>query len=161
MWRVTLRDDAGEHEAVLRCPRAGEGGMAIGAAAEARVLRAAAAQGVPAPRVLGEVGGVAGTGRRLPDAAAGRRGAAGPLLRDDAYREAGDRLVPDAAQALARVHSVPTDGLGLPVLGAAAQVELLEGLHRGFGLPVPAFELALVWLKAAPPGRGRATAGAR
>ena len=147
MWRVTLSDDAGDHEAVLRCPRAGEGGMAIGAAAEARVLRAAAAQGVPAPRVLGEVTGVAGVddGYLMQRLEGEARPA--PLLRDDAYRDARERLVPDAARALARVHAVPTGGLGLPVLGAAAQVELLEGLHRSFGLPVPVFEVALVWLK--------------
>ena len=147
MWRVRMRDDAGEQDAVLRCPRAGEEGMAIGAAAEARVLRAAAAQGVPVPRVLAEVSGVAG----IDDGYLMQRldGEARPaaLLRDDRYREARGRLVPDSARALARLHQAPTDGLGLPVLGAAAQVELLEELHRGFGLPVPVFELALVWLK--------------
>ena len=143
MWRVSL-DGA---EAVLRCPRVEPGGMAIGAAAEARALRAAVAAGVPAPAVLAEVS--AGDGldagylmERLAGEALPRR-----VLRDDRLAGARSRLVADAAAALARVHAVPGD-LGLPVLGAADQLDLLEGLHRSFGVPVPAFELALRWLRA-------------
>jgi aminoglycoside phosphotransferase (APT) family kinase protein len=142
MWIVTLPDG----EAVLRCPRVESGGMAIGAEAEARVLRAAIAAGVPAPRVLAEV---AGTGdldagylmeRLHGEALPGR------LLRDEAYAGARATLVAEAAAALARIHAVQGDP-GLPVLGAADQLDLLEGVHRSFGVPVPAFELALRWLR--------------
>jgi aminoglycoside phosphotransferase (APT) family kinase protein len=142
MWHVTL--PAGE--AVLRCPRAESGGMAIGAGAEARVLRAATAAGVPAPRVLAEVAGTGDLdagylmerldGEALP----------GRLLRDEAYASARSTLVDEAAAALARIHAVQGDP-GVPVLGAADQLDLLEGVHRSFGVPVPAFELALRWLR--------------
>jgi aminoglycoside phosphotransferase (APT) family kinase protein len=143
MWRVTMEDG----DAVLRCPRVEPGGMAIGAVAEARVLRAAVETGVPAPAVLAEVpaeGGLdAGYLMTLLDGEALPR----RLLRDDDYRVARAVLVEQAAAALGRIHAVQGD-LGLPVLGASDQLDLLEGIHRSFAVPVPAFELALRWVRA-------------
>jgi aminoglycoside phosphotransferase (APT) family kinase protein len=148
MWHVTLGDGG---EAVLRCPRVEPGGMAIGAAAEVRVLRAAVTAGVPAPSVLAEV--PAGDGldagylmTRLEGEALPKR-----LLRDPTYASARARLVPDAARALARIHAVPPGPLDLPVLEAPGQLDLLEGVHRSFGVAIPAFELALRWLRAHVP----------
>ena len=155
MWLVTLRDGT---EAVLRCPRVEPGGMAVGAPAEARVLRAAVAAGVPAPRVLGEVeldDGPAYLMSRHDGEALPKR-----VLADPSLETARARLVDDAARALARIHAVPTGSLDLPVLGAADQLDLLEGVHRSFGVPVPAFELALRWLRShlpAPPEAARET----
>ena len=143
MWRVDLDG----REAVLRCPRVEPGGLAIGAEAEARVLRAAVAAGVAAPAVLAEVppGDVLDAGY-LMERLAGEA-LPGRVLRDDRFAGARSTLVADAAAALARIHAVPGD-LGLAVLGATDQLDLLEGVHRSFGDPVPAFELALRWLRA-------------
>jgi aminoglycoside phosphotransferase (APT) family kinase protein len=143
MWRVVVDGQ----DAVLRCPRVDPGGMAIGAEAEARVLRAVVGAGVPAPTVLAEVPARDGLdagylmtrleGEALP----------GRLLRDPAYDAARAGLVTEAAAALAGIHAVQCDP-GLPRLGATDQLDLLEGVHRSFGVPVPAFELALRWLRA-------------
>ena len=143
MWSVALDG----REAILRCPRVEPGGLAIGAEAEVRVLRAAVDAGVPAPRVIGSV--PAGDGLDAGYLMERLRGEAlpGRVLRDERFAAARPVLVAETAAALARIHAVQGD-LGLAVLGASDQLDLLEGVHRSFGVPVPAFELALRWLRA-------------
>jgi aminoglycoside phosphotransferase (APT) family kinase protein len=143
MWSVVVDGS----EAILRCPRVESGGMAIGAEAEARVLRAVVDAGVPAPSVIASVE----AGDRLDAGYLMQRlvgeGLPGRLLRDERFAHARSTLVAEAAAALARIHAVQGD-LGLPTLAAPDQLVLLEGVHRSFGVPVPAFELALRWLRA-------------
>jgi hypothetical protein len=69
------------------------------------------------------------------------------LLRDEPYVEARRVMVRQCAQALARIHAVPVDGLPrLAVQDATALVEQYRGVVDTLGEPHPAFELGLRWL---------------
>lgn len=157
MWAVDVIDGRGApHAFVVRCPGVGEAGMSIGAAAEARVMRLAAAAGVPVPAVPAVlVGRTDDAGEPVADGYVMERlqGETLPrrLLRDERFAVARGRLVGDAAKALAAIHAVPVADAGLPLLSAADQLDLLEGLHRSLGRDlgqtVPTFELVLRWLR--------------
>jgi aminoglycoside phosphotransferase (APT) family kinase protein len=75
------------------------------------------------------------------------------VLRESALAAARERLVPQCAAALARVHAMPFNGLGF--LGPAQSPEQLLDAQRatldGLGEPHPVFELALHWLRARLP----------
>ena len=118
-------------------------------ALEAALLRAAGEAGVPVPGVVaaGEADGLdAGwlVVERLEGEAIARR-----LLRDEAYEEARRRLTANAAEALARIHTIALDGLaGLPRSDPLARpLEFLDitGELR------PVLELAARWLDANRP----------
>ena len=121
---------------------------------ELRLLRSAAAAGVPvpaarwgesSPRVLGAPFVVMD---RLEGETIPRR-----ILREAARPGARERLIAQCGAALARVHRVPLDGLaflgepGTPLQLLDAQLEALDSL----GQPHPVFELALRWLRERPP----------
>jgi len=152
LWSVRARTPDGvDHRWVLRRARGGAAGMSIGVEAEVATLRAAARHGVGVPRVLGATGDAYVMeeldGETLP----------GRLLHDERFAAARDSLLDEIATTLAAIHSVPVDELALPTLSAAAQVEQLEQLHRSIAEPVPAFELALRWLRAHEPSPARST----
>jgi aminoglycoside phosphotransferase (APT) family kinase protein len=124
---------------------------------EMRLLRVAAAAGVPVPPARwGESGHqVLGAPFLVMDRVAGetipRR-----ILREATLAAARDRLVAQCAAALARVHAVPLDALEFlgepqtPLQLVAGQQEVLDAM----GEPHPVFELALRWLRErAPAGR--------
>lgn len=142
MTALDLRDTDGRlHAFVVRETADGSDGLTVGAATEATVLDAAAKHGVPvAPVVATFDGGYVMA--RLPGEALPRR-----LLRDEEYAVARARLLQDAAVALARIHGLPPDGLGLWTLTAEDQLDLLEATHRSFGQEIPVFELVLRWLR--------------
>jgi aminoglycoside phosphotransferase (APT) family kinase protein len=126
---------------------------------EYALLVAAAAAGVPVPRVrrlLGEGDGL-GCGfvmDRVEGETIARR-----ILRDDAYADARTRLAAQAGTIAARIHAVPTDDLPeLPVSGAADQIAQYRDLLDAFGEPHPAFELGLKWLAEFVPERAGAPA---
>ena len=121
------------------------GSQAIGLEAEAAVIRAARAHGVPAPEIVrvcepGDGLGVAYVMRRLRGETIARK-----ILRDDAYATARARLTAQCGNAVARIQS--TQFGSLPVLDAAAQLSLYEALFRSFDAPRPVFELALATLR--------------
>jgi aminoglycoside phosphotransferase (APT) family kinase protein len=123
---------------------------------EFRLLRAAAAAGVPVPRVHWSGGGDESAGPRffLMDRVAGeaipRR-----LLRDDRYAAARGAMTAQLGEILARIHRIdPADpelaGLSAGPLGgasAAAEVaQLGEGMRTLAVEPHPVLELAERWL---------------
>jgi aminoglycoside phosphotransferase (APT) family kinase protein len=121
---------------------------------ELRLLRSAAAAGVPVPAARwGEssahvLGAPFVVMDRLEGETIPRR-----VLREAARAGSGERLVAQCGAALAGVHRVPLDELGFlgeprtPLQLLEAQLEALDSL----GEPHPAFELALRWLRERPP----------
>ena len=121
-------------------------------AVEAAVLRAAGAEGVPVPPLVGHVvdgEGVSSTvSRFVPGETIARK-----ILRDERFGPARRRLVADLGTALARIHRMRPDAVtGL------AEVDPLVTYRRqldDLGQPHPAFELAFRWLERnRPDGHG-------
>ena len=127
---------------------------------ELRLLRAAAAAGVPVPEARWGDSSPLPLGApfvvmdRVEGETIPRR-----ILREPALAGARELLVGQCAAALARVHAVPLDGLAFlgeprtPLQLVDEQRAALDAL----GEPHPAFELALRWLdERAPSGRAPA-----
>lgn len=146
---LTARDATGaEHALVLRTGGV-VGGLAIGTTAEARVLGALAGRPIPVPTVVAAFADhpVLGDGYlmdRLEGETVPRR-----LLRDAEFERARDRILPQAAAALAQIHRTELGDLVevLPVQEAESQVALLADLHRSMGQASPTFELTFRWLR--------------
>jgi len=125
---------------------------AIGLGMEAVLLNRAAEAGVPVPPVLGvsEAGtdlGVAFIMDRIEGETIGRK-----ILRDEEFSGARKMLAAQCGQALAGIHSIPTDSLPeLPVSDGISQLAKYEAIYRAMDLPRPVFELAIAWLKAHAP----------
>jgi aminoglycoside phosphotransferase (APT) family kinase protein len=155
-WAFRIDGDAHSVPLVLRCapPGAGERTrMTIGLATEAHLIAAAQAAGVPVPavrRVL-RAGDGLGDGfvmQHLDGETLGRR-----IVRDARFADARRVLARQCAQALARLHAMPTRDLP-PLPGGAARAQLQQqiDLHRSHHTTRPVFELAFQWLSAhAPP----------
>jgi aminoglycoside phosphotransferase (APT) family kinase protein len=141
--------------------RAGEGDRGL----ELRVVRAAFEAGVPVPRPRAGCAdpAVLGTPFYVMDFVAGealpRR-----LLRDPEYAAARERLIPQLAAILARIHRVDPDAAELRGLApmaegeypARAEVEALAAeMRRVAPEPHPALDLAARWLAERAPRRGR------
>ena len=124
-----------------------------GLAAEAQLIRLAAAAGVPVPEVVLVLQPEHGLGegfvmQRLPGETLGRRIAS-------AERNA---LARQCGQALARIHALPL--ADLPALRATqprAEVAHLRQWHARHGAARPVFQLALRWLDDHAPADGAAT----
>ena len=115
---------------------------------EARLLRAAAGAGVPVPGVVlevaeGPLGAPALVVERVDGETIPRR-----ILRDDTFAGARPMLARQCGEILARLHSVPVDGLGLE---QPDPLTTWRDLLDGLGQPHPAFELGLRWLEANRP----------
>ena len=109
-------------------------------APEAALLRAAAAAGVPVPRIVAEDGEHLVV-ERIEGETIPRK-----ILRDEEFAAARPVLARQCGQALARIHSIPVDS----VAGLALEDDPLtiwRGMLDGFGQPHPTFELALRWLE--------------
>jgi aminoglycoside phosphotransferase (APT) family kinase protein len=119
----------------------------IGAEAEAGVLAAAHAAGVPAPGVRAVLEPADGLGRgflmdRLPGETRPKK-----LLADPAFAGARERVLADCGRALARLHAVPIDAMPpLRMSSAQAELALWERRWRRHGGARPVFELTLRWL---------------
>lgn len=128
-----------------------------GTSAEAALLRAAAAQGVPVPAVVatgprstdgdGPLSAPYVVVERLEGETIPRR-----ILRDDEFADARSRLAGQCGRALAGIHRIPTDQA--PGLRHIDQVTQFRDLLDALGQPHPAFELAFRWLEGnrPPPG---------
>ena len=152
-WALTLDDEP----LILQRERAGGIRTGGGMAAEAALIRAAEAEGVPVAEVVatgdGEDDGLGGpwiVARRVDGETIPRR-----ILRDDAFAEARAALTGQCGVALAAVHRVdPESVTGLEELD---QVRQFRDLVDALGRPHPAFELGFRWLEAhRPPPSGRA-----
>jgi len=150
-WAFDLRGDAGVVALVLRRapPAAAQRSrMGAGLEAEAQLLAAARAAGVPVPRVHPMLCADDGLGagfvmERLAGETLGRR-----IVREPGFAAARRVLARQCGEALARIHSIPTSGL--PPLrrgGAAAEQQFQLELHRGHGTARPVFALAFQWLR--------------
>ncbi|MCU1450247.1 MAG: aminoglycoside phosphotransferase [Acidimicrobiales bacterium] len=107
---------------------------------EAALLQAAAAAGVPVPRVVAESGDVLVV-ERVDGETIPRK-----ILRDTEFAAARPLLARQCGQALARIHAVPVDSVpGLVV--EDDPVATWRAMLDGFGQPHPTFELALRWLE--------------
>lgn len=123
---------------------------------EAAMLRAAAAAGVPVPEVVAvdpvgdSVDGAYVVTRRVEGETIARR-----ILRDDAYAPARAGFAAEAGRILARIHSVPTDGLPLsePTDLLAGVATMLDDAYDAR----PALEVGLRWLREHRPPAGPVT----
>jgi aminoglycoside phosphotransferase (APT) family kinase protein len=120
---------------------------------EYALLEAAARGGVAVPRVrylLQEADGL-GDGfvmERVEGETIARR-----ILRDDEYAGARPRMARQCGEIAARIHTLDVATLpDMPVLDAAAQIEMYRTTLDTFGEPHPAFELGLRWLADNMPG---------
>ena len=144
------------HQAILR--RAPGGGQsarasaAIGLPNEAKLIEAAARNGVPVPKVLHVLTDADGMGegfamQRIEGETLGR-----PILRDEEFADARTVLAAQCGAALAAIHSIPL--AGLPELSKSDgldQIAHYEQVYRNADAPRPIFELAISWLRANAP----------
>ncbi len=120
---------------------------------EASVLEAAAAAGVPVPRVVGCVtdadGATSLVTRHVDGETIARR-----ILRDERFAAARSELTRQLGEAVARVHSI--DPAHVPGLEHADALVTTRDRLDELDQPHPTFELAFRWLDAnRPPGSGR------
>jgi aminoglycoside phosphotransferase (APT) family kinase protein len=153
--RETLRCTANAagrtRELVLRRDLSGPDG-ATAMDNEARVMRAAAAAGVPVPEVIDS--GLSRGGHpyilmsHIPGETIPRK-----LLRDEQYAAVRPALAAEFGAIAARIHSIPAEGLG--TLLCPDPIEALRAVSDAYDVPRPSAELGIQWL------RGHVTAGAR
>ena len=148
--------DGTQHELILRRAPGGteaaRSSAAIGLPAEAALIRAASAGGVPVPDVVH----ICDDQDELGDGFLMNRLAGetiGPkILKSDALAGARAALSAQSGDALARIHALDTANLpDLPESGGLAQLDQYIEIYHGFDAPRPVFDLAAQWLKAHPP----------
>lgn len=165
------------HELILRLDSPGAALEAGGdLAAEARLMRAAAASGVPVPAIVATSSDVVLTGEAGAGAADGARAGAEvrpfilmgrvpgetiprKILRDERFRDARPRLAGQCGEALAAVHRMPLDAVGVAA-GAVPDEDPLGQWRQVLdlcGQPHPVFELAFRKLAATRPVAARRT----
>lgn len=160
------RPGGARHPLVLQRTRGEGDGLGLPMEIEDRLLRAAAAAGVPVPAIvlgsaeLAAVAQIAGGGTaRLAERVAGET--LGPrIVRDDRFAGARAQLAAQCGEVLARIHRI--DPAAVPGL---AHIDVLDRLRIGLDLAGeqrPAFELALRWLADhRPDDRSKDDRGAR
>ncbi len=166
IWLFTARHPDGRTEPlVLRRDPPGHV-IESSRAGEFALLEAAAAAGVPVPRVRWCASDADGLGSAfVMDFVAGET-IARKLLRDEAYAAARAALPEQLAAALACIHAIDPQAPACAPLArpdpetppAAAELARYDGIYRAIAPdPHPAFELALRWLGARIPAPRRLT----
>lgn len=117
-------------------------------AVEARVVQRAFAAGVPVPELIASGSGAIGSHFMILSHVSGET-IARKILRDDRYAAARSVLVPQMAEALARLHAIePSEVDGLPSGDQVEQYrQTLDTLNDSLHQAHPAFELAFRWLE--------------
>jgi len=153
-WAFTVDGD----RLVLQRERPGGIRTGGGMAAEAALIRAAGAVGVPVAEIVAtggedDLGAAWMVARHVDGETIPRR-----ILREDALAQARRLLTDQCAAALAALHSIDPDELaGLDGLHELDQVAQFRDLVDTLGEPHPAFELGFRWLEDhRPPPSGRA-----
>lgn len=153
-FRFTL-DGVGH---ILQRERGGTQRRPEGMAAEADLVRAGVAAGVPAPRVVVSNGDVPdsniGPSFFVTEAVEGET-IARRILRDDAFGAARRALAADMGAALAAIHSI--DPAPFPWLERLDELEKYRTIADELDLRRPAFELAFRWLDAHRPAASEPT----
>ncbi len=155
--RETFAFEADGRPLILQRDRPG-GMRQAGMATEARLLRAAAATGVPVPAVVatdadhrgGEAATVLGGSWLVVERLVGET-IPRKILRDDEFAAARPQLSGQCGQALAGVHAI--DPAAVPGLEGADQLDQFRALLDAMGEPHPAFELGFRWLERRRPPR--------
>lgn len=152
-WRLDVRCGSEVRRVVVQRERVR--GLGRGeVVAEANLLRAAGAAGVPVPEVVdvdpdgAEIGGAYLATSWIEGETIPRR-----ILRNPDLAAARESFAEECGRILARIHAIPAEPLGLPAPDPLAAIaQMLDGT----GQPRPAFELALRWLRDHRPPRRRA-----
>jgi aminoglycoside phosphotransferase (APT) family kinase protein len=150
MWAVdAIAEDGTEQHVIVRTDPRGAS-RPTPPVPEGTLLRAAAAAGVPVPRVVAEDDDHLIV-ERIEGETIPRK-----ILRDEQFVAALPRLASQCGEALAAIHSIPVDDV--PGLTTDADpVTTWRAMLDGFGQPHPTFELALRWLdERHPPTTGAA-----
>ena len=150
IWSFDAQWPGGAQGMILRRTRrwseSGQQGSA-GMAAEAALLRAAAAGGVPVPGVVGSLAPADGLGEGYLMQRIEGESSARTILRDARFADARRTLAADCGALMARIHRLPPQGVPDLRLGwAAEERERWAAAHRANGTQRPVFELALRWL---------------
>ena len=123
---------------------------------EVELLQRAAAAAVPVPPVVwtataDELGSPAFFMEHVEGETIARR-----ILRDDEFAHARDVMAAQCGAIVAKIQTMPTDGLDQPTTDPAdAVMEQFGSLLRTLGEPHPTFELALRWLAQRKPAADR------
>jgi aminoglycoside phosphotransferase (APT) family kinase protein len=156
--RETWSFAAGERPLILQRERP-RGVRRAGMAAEAALLRAALAEGVPVPAVVVSdaeaPGGALGDSWMVVEHVPGET-IARKILRDGEYATALPVLAGQCGTALARIHRIPPGAI--PGLAGGDQVAQLRVALDTVGEPHPALELGFRWLDRFRPAPGRTEA---
>jgi aminoglycoside phosphotransferase (APT) family kinase protein len=123
---------------------------------EVVLLQRATAAGVPVPKVLWtataeELGSPGFVMEHVDGETIARR-----ILREDRYAHARSVMAKQCGEIVAKIQTMPTDGLEMPTVKPAdAVLDQFGGLLRSLGEPHPVFELALRWLAQRKPDSDR------
>lgn len=149
IWSFTLRRAERSEALVLRRARhwsQSSDALSAGMAAEAALLRLAAAHGVPVPRVFSELRTDDGLGEGYVMSHVAGETVGPRIARDPALRAAMPRLLQDCAGLLARLHAVPlAQAPRLRHGQGAEELRHWAAVYRQNAVARPVFELALRW----------------
>lgn len=148
--RETWQFAADGRPLVLQRQRGGAAGQDM--AIEAEVLRAARAAGVRVPEVLAAGRDPEQRSFTVLSMVQGET-IARKILRDEPFARARERLVPDMAESLARLHAADPDTV--PGLPHVDQVQQYRTILDQLGQPHPTFELVFRWLDTHRPTASR------
>ena len=156
-WAFIVNDGARPTPLIMRRRPAhalGEAeGRALPLAMEARLIRAAAAQGAPTPDVIHVCAAEDGLGEAYVMARVAGETLGSRIVRNEAFAKVRPGLARRCGEVLGRIHATSLDPLAeLPMSDAASELARYEAVYRGLDARRPVFEAALAHLKAhAPP----------
>lgn len=158
-WQFDLKTEAQTTPCILRLQQGSSvDTLALDKTTEARVQTAARSAGLPVANVLFVLRsedklGAGYVMERLPGASIAQK-----ILRDHSFAPARRLMTSQCGEILAGIHALNTADLtDLPQLSAAPLLAQYERTYHAIGHNLPAFELALHWLKANIPPAQRST----
>ncbi len=162
-WAFRVLTPGGGSDLILRrrpdgSPSMEEGDRKVSLETEAVVIRAAAKQGAPVPPIVHVCVPEDGVGEAYVMGAVQGETLGRRIVRDEAFAAVRPRLARQCGEVLARIHSVPPEGLpDLAISDALIEIAKYEEIYRTSGAQRPIVEAALVHLKARAPKLARRT----